>query len=668
MEALLGFDGVTDTVNIHYERAAGDGDNTVFSGTAFIGDWLADNGAGGWQVRPAEQGLLDFIAEIPAEERAEPTAVVWLHSEYDSKDWTLTPERWASAVRHDAGLVRDAFDRDAGDLPYLFVSAIPYWGTDPGHQAIRVGMEALADDPGFNAAIAARAHDLDMSNDDVDGNGQTREYGGPHMSAGDAELLAGRIARALAQEWAEHAKPGSPVALAGGQVADLGPEVIAAAPAGPSQLLLTVAFDAASRLLPLDPDAAIGEGWSVRPAEGGTWRKATAVELVGVNQLRVTFDGPVEAGDLLHFGHGYGRLSGADGGGHGNAVYDDAGLPIWVQARGLPIGAPGEGGPGGDTDSGSIGDDADEDADEDADDDADDDADEGAADDDATGDGNGTGGGGTGDGDTAGDDAGDADDGTSAGDDTGDGDTDGGDTGGGAPTHPPLSLELGSGPDRLVLHIAQQAYQGPAEYTVAVNGTQLGGTLTASALLSAGEHDTLTLHGSWGAEPLSVTVTFLNDRWVDGVGDRNLYVTQSDYNGEAGPAPGTIGWRDSFALTGPATPPDQRPAVEGTEGEDRLLGAAGGDVIHGGAGDDTMRGGAGADGFHLAEGDGADRIHGFRPGVDVLVFEASAEDTVRIETEARGAWDGLLVRYGSGEDSVWLRGVTALEPGDMLCA
>jgi hypothetical protein len=292
VEELLGFDGVNDTVTLEYARGTEDGANTVNSGTAFLTEWISPDGQGGWQTEPLEQGLLDYIAALPAEQRTEPTAVVWLHSEYDSKDWTLTPETWASGVRYDAALVRDAYGQSAAELPYLFVSAIPYWGTDPGHNAIREGMEVLADDPAFNAEIGARALDVDMSNDELDGDWSTADYGGPHMSAEDAEVIAERIARSLAQQWAEYAKPGSPVALAGGQVDDLGPEVVEAAPVAARELLLTVDFDEASSLAALDPDAAAGVGWTVFTADGQE-RQATTVALAGSDTLRVTFDGPV---------------------------------------------------------------------------------------------------------------------------------------------------------------------------------------------------------------------------------------------------------------------------------------------------------------------------------------------------------------------------------------
>ncbi|HVE69250.1 MAG TPA: carbohydrate-binding domain-containing protein, partial [Solirubrobacteraceae bacterium] len=98
----------------------------------------------------------------------------------------------------------------------------------------------------------------------------------------------------------------------------------------------------------------------------------------------------------------------------------------------------------------------------------------------------------------------------------------------------PEQRDAGTGPDRLVLKISQDAYQGSAEYTVSVDGEQIGGTFTASASNSAGESDTLTLKGDWDAGRHEVAVTFLNDKW-DGTPDtdRNLYVDGITYTGAA---------------------------------------------------------------------------------------------------------------------------------------
>ncbi len=91
---------------------------------------------------------------------------------------------------------------------------------------------------------------------------------------------------------------------------------------------------------------------------------------------------------------------------------------------------------------------------------------------------------------------------------------------------------LGTGPDTLVLKISQDAYKGDAQYTVSVDGKQVGGTYTAHAAHGANQFDTLTLHGDWAPGDHRVSLTFLNDAY-DGTPatDRNLYLDGATYNG-----------------------------------------------------------------------------------------------------------------------------------------
>jgi hypothetical protein len=338
VQSLLGFDGVNDKVVLQYASASHTG-NTVRSGTAFLTEWVNPkdgNWSNGWAVNDLEQSLLNFIGNLGATQKAEPTAVVWLHNEYDTIAAGLTPTQWQSAVRFDASLVRDAYGQSAGSLPYLFVSAVPYYlGSNQGHQAIRIGMEGLAADPAFNARIAARALDTDMSLDNLDGNPATVDYGGPHHSFADSLQTADRIAFSLAQTWAQYAKPGSPVAVAGGVVNDLGAEVVKARLVGANQIAVKVSFDAAQNLRALDPDAAAGIGWTVRG--NGSPVSATAAQLTGADTLLLTFGSPLPVNAELHYGFGYGRLAGWDGAGRGNAIYDNNNMPIWVAARGLAV-------------------------------------------------------------------------------------------------------------------------------------------------------------------------------------------------------------------------------------------------------------------------------------------------------------------------------------------
>lgn len=86
--------------------------------------------------------------------------------------------------------------------------------------------------------------------------------------------------------------------------------------------------------------------------------------------------------------------------------------------------------------------------------------------------------------------------------------------------------------DKLDLAIAQDAYRGDAQFTVSVDGKQVGGTLTAHALHSSGADEHFILSGSWGAGAHAVTVAFINDAWGGTAAtDRNLYLDSVAFNG-----------------------------------------------------------------------------------------------------------------------------------------
>jgi choice-of-anchor A domain-containing protein/uncharacterized repeat protein (TIGR01451 family) len=85
--------------------------------------------------------------------------------------------------------------------------------------------------------------------------------------------------------------------------------------------------------------------------------------------------------------------------------------------------------------------------------------------------------------------------------------------------------------DTIILAVSEDYYQGNAQFTVDVNGIQVGGTYTATALHSSGNHNFLTLNGDFGNNP-TVAVTFLNDLYGGTAStDRNLYVDNIAYNG-----------------------------------------------------------------------------------------------------------------------------------------
>jgi hypothetical protein len=109
------------------------------------------------------------------------------------------------------------------------------------------------------------------------------------------------------------------------------------------------------------------------------------------------------------------------------------------------------------------------------------------------------------------------------------------------PSTTPAAVDVGTGADTLTLHMAEDPFQGDAQFTVSVDGQQVGGTQTTTAVAWQGQEQLFNLHGDWGSSEHTVTVNFLNDAAgafdangaaFDNV-DRNLYVTGIDYDGTA---------------------------------------------------------------------------------------------------------------------------------------
>jgi hypothetical protein len=90
------------------------------------------------------------------------------------------------------------------------------------------------------------------------------------------------------------------------------------------------------------------------------------------------------------------------------------------------------------------------------------------------------------------------------------------------------------GSDKLVLKIAQDAYQGNAQYAVFVDDKQVGGTFTGKSLYGSGQVDTLEIRGDWGVGNHKVSVQLLNDLYGGSWDkDRNIWVESATYNDAA---------------------------------------------------------------------------------------------------------------------------------------
>ncbi len=613
---LLGFSGSTDRVTIIFDSSDWNS-STAFGGTALIGDWLTprnNDWRQGWIIAGREQALLTEIGTVPATQRDDPTAIVFLHSEYDSANTTLTTEQWVSALRFDAATTRAALGgQGAATTPYLFVSAMPYYGTTEGHNAIRRGMELLAAEPGFNAAIAARMLDIDA---DGDAPGW---YGGGHIDAEDAMQTALRVAKSVAESFAVYAKPGSPIANAGGDIADEGPEVVAATVVGTNQLRIDVAHDRAGGFRALDADAARGVGWSV--VGNAATVTGTAAVIEDADTLLLTFSGPLPAGGLLHYGFGYGRLAGADGSGRGNAVYDDQGLPIWVPATGLaPGGASGgggtppvppapvvgiavDGGAGADNLRGGAGNDT---------------LNGGAGSDDLQG--------------FEGDDrlaGGRGDDGLTL--------------GAGADT---VVFARGDGPDWVV------------DFTPGTDRIEITGYAASDATIRTATY--------WGMAGTDILLASGDSIFLQGV----TAFRAADVTWSGGvqtllpPAPTTgllvNGGSGVDNLRGGAG----NDTLNGLDGSDDLQGFDGDDRLAGGRGDDGLTLGAGADTVVFARGDGPDWLVDFTPGTDRIEITGYAASEATIRAATYWGMAGTDIRLAGG-DSIFLQGVTAFRAADV---
>ena len=125
------------------------------------------------------------------------------------------------------------------------------------------------------------------------------------------------------------------------------------------------------------------------------------------------------------------------------------------------------------------------------------------------------------------------------------------------PVTPPTSVTTGSGSDTMVFAVSEDAYQGDAQFTVSVDGKQVGGTFTATASHASGTSQNFTFKGDFGAGSHAVAVNFLNDAWGGTAAtDRNLYVNGISYNGTATGQSAELAntGAKTFAVSGGTTP------------------------------------------------------------------------------------------------------------------
>jgi hypothetical protein len=110
--------------------------------------------------------------------------------------------------------------------------------------------------------------------------------------------------------------------------------------------------------------------------------------------------------------------------------------------------------------------------------------------------------------------------------------------------------------DTLILTVAEDAWQGDAQFKVSVDGVDVGQTFTATASHAAGATQQITIAGNWGANAHTVSASFVNDAYGgSSATDRNLYVAGVNYNGHNVPnssATFLSNETNTFSLAAPA--------------------------------------------------------------------------------------------------------------------
>ncbi len=124
---------------------------------------------------------------------------------------------------------------------------------------------------------------------------------------------------------------------------------------------------------------------------------------------------------------------------------------------------------------------------------------------------------------------------------------------------------FGSGPDTLVLTLAEDAFQGDAQANIAIDGTALTAQpITVTALKGAGQSEAFTFKGSFGSGAHDLGVSFLNDAYGGTpTADRNLYVNGASYDGfSTRPASAVLDTNGTTHFTvPPAGDPEATPTI-----------------------------------------------------------------------------------------------------------
>ena len=214
-------------------------------------------------------------------------------------------------------------------------------------------------------------------------------------------------------------------------------------------------------------------------------------------------------------------------------------------------------------------------------------------------------------------------------------------------TTPPPVTPPPTGPGVLTLHLSEDAWQGHAEFTVRVDGVQLGGTRTVTASHGAGKMQDFTFTGLSNAAH-KVEVTFTNDAWGGNASaDRNLHVDGVTFAGRY-KAIGTALLVDEQVATFDVAPPTVTPPV--------VPPTTGALVLH--LSEDAWQGDAEftvrVDGVQVGGVRKATASHAAGQVQDVTLTGLSAGAHVVEVTFTNDAWGG----YAGADRNLYVEGVT----------
>ena len=116
---------------------------------------------------------------------------------------------------------------------------------------------------------------------------------------------------------------------------------------------------------------------------------------------------------------------------------------------------------------------------------------------------------------------------------------------------------VGSGSDVITLVMSEDYYAANAQFLISVDGKQVGGTQTATAIAGNNQSQLFYVEGNFGTGTHTVSINYLNDSYGGAVNlDRNLYVLGASYNGTAAPSSSAalLSWGTQSITVGASVP------------------------------------------------------------------------------------------------------------------